>query len=181
MILEIERRGRNGLTRRGRTAGLLLRASTAVWLTLITGVAVAGAQKPRSSAQLPGQPAPTQIWKSKTTGYEYRVRVQGNTFNAEWVNVPPALARHGAYIRTECHRVGEKWIGTSRSYLPCSAEPGPKGRVTNWCRLVTRTEIDSMTPDQITGRGQSLRRFDCRTCKILETAWANFLWVPKAP
>jgi hypothetical protein len=124
-------------------------------------------------------PAPFKTWKSQTTGREYRVKVGNDLLYAEWVNLPPAMAQGGAYIRTECRRVGAKWVGTSRSYLPCTVGEGPKEHIGNWCRLLTRIEIDTIAADRISGRGESLRRFDCKTCKVLETSWADFVWVPK--
>lgn len=124
-------------------------------------------------------PAPARVWRSLTTGKEYRVRVEGQSLYAEWVNIPPALAERGAYIRSECRRVGTKWIGTSRSYLPCTLTEGGKEQIRNWCRLLTRIEIDAATETTITGRAEGLRRFDCKTCKILETVWKDFRWIPK--
>ncbi|HEV2175888.1 MAG TPA: hypothetical protein VGW33_01585 [Terriglobia bacterium] len=128
----------------------------------------------------PGQQFPihSEIWKSQATGNEYRVRVHGDTLSAEWVNIPPDFAQRGAYIRTECRKAGDKWIGTSSSNLPCMVGEGKNQHVGNWCRLVTRTEIDSIAPDRITGRAQTRKNFDCAHCKMLETAWADFVWVP---
>ena len=122
---------------------------------------------------------PAQVWRSLTTGKEYSVRVDGQTLYAEWVNVPPPLVQGGAFIRSECRRVGTRWVGISRSYLPCDTMEGNR-RVQNWCNLVTRIEIDSMTADRITGRAEALRRFDCERCRIIEKVWAKFEWVPKA-
>ena len=119
------------------------------------------------------------FWKSETTGNEYRVRVEGDTFRAEWVNVPPSLASHGSYVRTECKRLGSKWIGTTRSLLPCTEGSGPNAKILNWCPLVTRTEIDSIAPDRITGRAQAIHSSDCQSCKVLETVWKDFVWTPK--
>ncbi len=121
----------------------------------------------------------SSIWKSQTTGKEYRVRVENERFSAEWVNIPHDLVLHGAYIRTECRHSGSKWIGTSRSYLPCALGQGAKERIANWCRLLTRFEVESISRDSIKGRGESLKRFDCEHCKVLETVWGNFTWVPK--
>jgi hypothetical protein len=118
-------------------------------------------------------------WKSQTTGNEYRVRIEADTFRAEWTNVPADVAGHGGYIRTECKRVGSKWIGTTRSLLPCTAGSGPNAKIVNWCPLVTRTEIDSIAPDRITGRAQAVHRSDCESCKLLETVWKDFVWAPK--
>lgn len=104
--------------------------------------------------------------------------IENERFHAEWVNIPLPSAKKGAYIRSECRRVGSKWIGTSHSYLPCESVEENKA-VRNWCRLLTRIEIDTVAADRITGRGEGARKFDCRTCKVLETYWANFVWVPQ--
>jgi len=120
-----------------------------------------------------------RIWKSETTGREYRVRIEKDRFYAEWANLAREAVKGGAYIRSECRRVGSKWVGTSRIYLPCSTNEKGKGQVTNTCHLTTRIEIDSITPTRITGRGENLKRFDCGKCEILETGWAKFEWVPK--
>jgi hypothetical protein len=148
---------------------------TALGTALLATSFAAAAQAP----ELPKTIPEVGIWKSQTTGNEYRVRIQGDTLFAEWTNVPPAWAGHGAYIRTECRRLGLKWIGTSRSRLPCIEGSGPKARIVNWCPLVTRTEIDSLTADRITGRGQAIRHSDCQTCKLLQTAWSDFVWTRK--
>ncbi len=107
------------------------------------------------------------------------MRVNGRTLQAEWVNIPPALVQGRAYIRSECRRVGNRWVGTSRSHLPCDTMEGTR-RVQNWCNLVTGIEIDSLTPDRISGRAEAIRRFDCERCRILEKVWAKFEWVPKS-
>lgn len=120
-----------------------------------------------------------RVWRSLTTGKEYRVRVESQILRAEWVNIPAALRQHGAYIRSECRRAGSKWVGTSRSYLPCTLSEGGKEEIGNWCRLLTRIEIDAVTESTITGRAEGLKRFDCRSCRILETVWKDFQWVPK--
>lgn len=148
---------------------------TALGTALLATSFAAAAQAP----ELPKTIPEVGIWKSQTTGNEYRVRIQGDTLFAEWTNVPPAWAGNGAYIRTECRRLGLKWIGTSRSRLPCIEGSGPKARIVNWCPLVTRTEIDSVTADRITGRGQAIRHSDCQTCKLLQTAWSDFVWTRK--
>jgi hypothetical protein len=123
-------------------------------------------------------PVAARVWRSLTTGKEYRVWVENERLNAEWVNIPPALVQGGAYIRSVCRRVGTRWIGTTRSYLPCETQEGGK-QVSNWCHLLTKIEIDSVAAERIRGRAEGLRRFDCQRCKILETVWKDFEWVPK--
>ena len=48
----------------------------------------AGTKSAKKAAALP------QIWKSATTGKEYRVKIDGDRLTAEWSNLPP-----GCYTR----------------------------------------------------------------------------------
>jgi hypothetical protein len=122
------------------------------------------------------------LWKSQTTGNEYRVSIEGDLLRAEWVNIPAELRRNGAYVRTECRRVGTNWVGTTRSRLrlPCTEVAMANGRhPLAWCSLVTRIELDSMSPDRITGRAQAPTRLDCHACKLLDAEWKSFTWILK--
>ncbi|MGH9469615.1 MAG: hypothetical protein ACRD1N_04640 [Terriglobia bacterium] len=117
------------------------------------------------------------LWLSSTTHNVYRVRVKDGTLSAEWVNIAPAEARLGAYIRTECHREGRRWVGDTSSYLRCETDGANQKPYVHWCHINTRTEIISISQDRITGRAEGLKRFDCRQCKVLEKEWKNFIWV----
>ncbi len=121
---------------------------------------------------------PSNIWKSETTGKEYQVQIRGDRFYADWVNLPPAAARHGAYIRTVCRRSGSKWVGTSSIFMPCTVGKGKAEHIASTCHLTLKIEINSVTKDHITGRGQSLEKFECKACKVIKTGWAHFDWVP---
>jgi hypothetical protein len=142
------------------------------------------AQQVKSPAPIPITP-PEQgypnLWKSETTGKEYRVQVDKAHFSAEWVNIPSEGVKRGAYIRSECRRVGSKWIGTTRINLPCTVGEGAKEHVANTCRMQFRIEINSIQADRIVGRGETLKRFDCKSCRIDETGWGDFVWLPKKP
>lgn len=145
---------------------------------LLTATA-SSAQAPAAGSSAP--PAAGRVWKSQTTGNEYRVSVEGDVLRAECVNLPADLVRRGAYVQTECRRVGDRWIGTTRSRLPlpCTEVKTPQGRhPSGWCSLVTRTEIDSIAPDRITGRAQAPVRLDCEACKLLDAEWRGFVWRP---
>jgi len=120
-----------------------------------------------------------RTWKSQTTGNEYRVWVENEAFHADWLNVPEDMARHRAYLHTLCRYTGSKWAGTSESLLPCTVGDGADQRTVNWCKVETQTEIDSIAADRISGRGQTIKKVDCQSCKVLETGWAAFVWVPK--
>ena len=133
------------------------------------------AQQPNAS----GVQSKSALWRSETTGKEYRVQMDKDRFYAEWVNIPPESVKQGAYIRSECRRVGSKWIGTTRVNVLCPVGEGAKEHVVNTCRLQFRIEINSIRADRIEGRGETLKRFDCKSCKVDETGWGDFVWVPK--
>ncbi len=63
--------------------------------------------------------------------------------------------------------------------MPCTVGEGKSEHVVDTCHLTLKIEIDSITKDRITGRGQSLKKFDCASCKVIEAGWADFVWVPK--
>jgi len=132
----------------------------------------AGTKPAAKAAALP------KIWKSASTGKEYRVKVEGDRFTAEWSNIPPEVAKLGAYTRTECRRSGSRWIGTTRFFLPFPCPP-PNGKL-KMCPLILRFEVDFISPDRITGGGEILREFDCGTCEVRKTGWGPFSWVPKS-
>ncbi len=139
----------------------------------------------RATPATPATPASSEarakgrIWTSQTTGKEYRVWTEKEQFHAEWTNVPPEFAAKGAHIRSTGTRKGQKWLGESQNYLPCSAGEGKQEHIANFCQLTTGFEVDSMSATRITGRGEALKRFDCAKCKVLEKEWKNFVWVPK--
>lgn len=118
------------------------------------------------------------VWRSRTTGKEYFVRMDKSHFYAQWVNLPPASAQRGAYIHSACVLKGSKWAGSSDIYMPCVVGEGKNEKVANTCHLTLGIEIESISKDRITGRGQTLRKFDCSACKVIESGWADFEWVP---
>ena len=118
------------------------------------------------------------VWRSLTTGKEYFVRMDKIHFYAQWVNLPPVSKQHGAYIHTACELKGGKWAGTSDIYMPCVVGEGKNDKVANTCRLNLKIEIESISNSRITGRAQTLKKFNCGACKVIEAGWANFEWVP---
>jgi hypothetical protein len=154
-------------------------------IILVCGILATTSPQPSSESQSARTPAGTksaakatalpQIWKSASTGKEYRVKIDGDRFNAEWSNIPPQAAEQGAYIRSECRRSGTRWIGTSRILLPCGL---PDGK-TKMCPMILRFEVDFISSDHITGGGEILRDFDCGSCEVRKTGWGPFSWAPK--
>ena len=107
------------------------------------------------------------------------MRVEGDSFNAEWVNIPQDSVREGAYIRTACRRQGFQWIGKCHIFLPCAVGHGP---IVNRCHLHMGFVINQMSEDRISGRIEDpdLNQFDCKSCKVPKTVWKDFVWVPKS-
>ncbi len=159
-------------------------AKASVILVLLCVVLVAGSLLFSSENQGAAKPAASaakssalpEVWKSASTGKEYRVKVEGDRFTAEWSNIPAQAAKQGAYIRSECRRTGSRWIGTSRILLGCAL---PDGK-TKMCPMILRFEVDFVSPDRITGGGEILRDFDCASCEVQKTGWGPFTWTPKS-
>ena len=131
--------------------------------------------KPGGAKSAPKAAAFPQVWRSATTGREYRVKIDGDRFTAEWSNLPRLAAEQGAYIRSDCRRSGTRWIGTSRIFLSCGL---PDGK-TKMCPMILRLEVDYISPERITGGGEILRDFDCGACEVRKTGWGPFTWTPK--
>lgn len=130
----------------------------------------------QSGAHAPA--AQVSVWRSLTTGRDYRISINKSTLVAEWINQPAIDAKSKASVRSELHKSGTKWVGITRSHIPCRTTEA-KGVVSNVCDLTTKIEIETMATDKIMGHGDSLKRFDCGKCNILETKFAPFQWVPK--
>jgi hypothetical protein len=151
----------------------------------VLSLCTAAAQKPTT----PAQPAPAtskparsqlpKIWHSETTQNDYRVEVTKDLFRAEWINIPSASAKQGVYIRTECRRAGSKWVGTSTVNRLFGIPGAPAGKDTKMCTLTIRFEVDSISPEKITGYSEALHSFDVNACRVNQTSWKEFTWVPK--
>lgn len=145
----------------------------------------AAAQKPTPPAT-PGDansnPAFSKIpliWHSEATKHDFRVEVTPDLFRAEWINIPPVAAKQGASIHTECRRTGQKWVGSSSVKMLFAIPGAPSGKDTKLCSLTVRFEVDSVSPEKITGHSESLRAFDVNACRVQETTWGEFIWIPK--
>jgi hypothetical protein len=126
-----------------------------------------------SSGQFP------KNWHSESTKHDFRVDVTNDRFHAEWVNIPPAAAKQGAYIRTDCRRAGAKWVGSSSVNMLFAIPGAPTGKDTKMCALTVRFEVDSLSAEKITGHSESIRSFDVNACRAEQTKWAEFTWIPK--
>jgi hypothetical protein len=126
-----------------------------------------------ASAELP------KIWHIDAKHKDFRVQVTNDLFRADWVNIPSDAAKQGAYIHTQCRRVGDKWVGTSSVYQAAAVSKDPAVKTTKMCHLTIRFEVDSITPEKITFHSEAMRNFDPAKCQLLQTAWEEFAWVPK--
>jgi hypothetical protein len=137
----------------------------------------AGQAQPSSKPSAAKAESTKDLWRSITTGKEYRVKIDGDTLTADWANVP-ADAPSGTSIHSVCHKKGDKWVGTSAINMSCTIGKGKDEHIANSCHLTLEFEIDTVTKDKIAGRGQGLEQFDCSKCKVLEAGWGDFTWVP---
>jgi hypothetical protein len=164
-------------------AGINRKLLVAILAALSTIAATAvGAQNapPAASSKSAGMSVP-KLWHSPATNHDFRVAVKDDVFTADWINVPPAAAKRGAFIHTECRRTGDgqKWVGASNIHMLFDIPGAPSGKDTKLCSLTVRFEIDSLTPEKIVGHSESLRAFDVNACQIQQTSWGNINWVPK--
>ena len=138
-----------------------------------------GDAKPAPAAPKPAGGQIPKLWHSETTQHDFRVDVTKDLFRAEWVNVPPAAAKQGAHIRTECRHTGNKWVGSSNVSMLVGIPNAPAGKDVKLCSFNVRFEVDAVSPEKITGHSESLHSFDVNTCRVEQTKWAEFTWVPK--
>lgn len=140
----------------------------------VTNVEAALADSPPKQIE---NPSPNStIWYSKATHRDYRVQIVGGLFRADWVNLPAQAASQGAYVRTQCHREGSKWVGSSDVNLLFKL---PRGNGTKLCSFTVRFEVDLITAERIMGHSEALSSFDVKSCRIRNTTWGEFTWVPK--
>jgi hypothetical protein len=147
-------------------------ASTAPSTAVLSTPSATAAPKP-VAGQIP------KLWQSESSKHEFRVDLTNDLFRAEWVNIPPTAARQGAYIRTECRRTGSKWVGTSKVNMLFAVPDAPAGKDTKLCSITVRFEVESISAEKITGHSESLHSFDINTCRVQQTTWGPFTWVPK--
>lgn len=164
---------------RWKTAISALAALLVIFPAAVPVEMPAAQAKPVSAAPATGNKPLAKIWHSEATQHDFRVEVSNDLFRAEWVNIPPAAAKQGVYIRTECRRSGSKWVGRSSLNMVFGVPGAPQGKDTKVCSLTVRFEVDSVSPQKITGHSESLRNFDVKTCQVEKTSWGNFTWVPK--
>ncbi len=133
---------------------------------------------PVSATKSVTMPLP-KVWHSAATNHDFRVNVGKDVFTADWVNVPPPAAKRGALIHTECRRTGSKWVGSSNIHMLFAPPGATSDKDSKLCALTVRFEIDSIAPDKISGHSEALHAFDVNSCKIQQTSWGSFSWVPK--
>jgi hypothetical protein len=120
-----------------------------------------------------------KIWHSEATKHDFRVEVTSDSFHAEWINVPPAAAKRGAFIRTNCRKAGSKWVGSSSINMLFAVPGAPAGKDSKLCSLSVRFEVDSVSVEKITGHSETIHAFDVNACRAQQTTWGEFTWVPK--
>ncbi|MFB3922289.1 MAG: hypothetical protein ACE145_11245 [Terriglobia bacterium] len=159
-------------------ATILILAACTVLACCVSAAAQAKPRQKRS--EFPAPPATARAWHSQTTGKEYNVWIANRRLYAVWTNVPADLAKGGAYIRTECRRVGTRWVGSSQTYLPFPCGKDKDGKqIGRWCHLLTKIEFKRVESDRIAGSAEGYLKFDCEKCAIAESVMKDFEWTPK--
>ncbi len=130
-----------------------------------------------------------KVWTSVTSGQDFKLRIDGDFIYTEWVNLPPQLQTTAAFSRSDLKKVGDKWVGKSRSNMPYEYKSKyfdfwKNGQTVgtlnvNWCRLEFDFEIDTPTDSRIEGRWMGFTSFDAKKCKPGKMEWKTFTWIPK--
>jgi hypothetical protein len=160
-------------------ACLTLTALLAGFGIIAPAAATAAQAKSAHTAPAAGDYPLPKVWHSESSKHDFRVEITNDLFRAEWINLPPEAAKQGAYIHTECRRAGSKWVGRSAISMLFAVPGAPPGKDVKLCSLTVRFEIDSVSAQKITGHSEALRNFDVKTCRVEQTAWGQFTWVPK--
>jgi hypothetical protein len=164
-----------------------MKCKRALVVMILAMVSVAGAAAQQAGPGAKPTPAPVPLdlaklpalWHSDASHKDFRVVVKGDLFRADWVNIPAAAAKQGAYMRIECRRTGAKWMGSSIVYQGVAVPGAPAGAEVKMCRLTVRFVVESITPEKITFHSEVMREFDPAACRIQKTEWKEFTWVPK--
>ena len=129
------------------------------------------------------------VWTSLTSGRDYKLRRDEDHIYIEWVNLPPELQATAAFIRSEMKKVGDRWVGTSRSSLPYGYQSsymdfwktGQQMGTENvkWCTSEQQFEILKIEETRIEGRAMHAKSFDVKKCKPGNLEWQPFTWIPK--
>ena len=118
------------------------------------------------------------IWTSTTDGRDYKVRMDGDSMHAEWVNLPPALKRSSAFLRSDLKKNGDKWIGQTTAYMPFDYQHDATKTI--WCRVQADIEIDKVSASKIEGQSQLPTSFNAKKCQLENPEWKPFAWIPKS-
>jgi hypothetical protein len=118
------------------------------------------------------------IWTSTTDGRDYQVRIDGDSIHAEWVNLPQALKRSSAFMRSELKKSGGKWIGQTTAYMPFDYQHDATKTI--WCRVQAGIEINKVSASRIEGQSQLPTSFSAKKCQLENPEWKPFAWIPKS-
>jgi hypothetical protein len=125
--------------------------------------------------------ASVDVWTSMTTGRDYKVRQDGEYLYTEWVNLPSQLQGTAAFVRSRLKKDSDgRWRGTTHAFLPCQLKDQRTGQArTNWCRINSNAEVDSLSDRRIEGITEASDNFDCRKCLPKDVKRLPFTWIPK--
>jgi Trypsin-like peptidase domain len=119
-----------------------------------------------------------RVWTSLVSGRDFKVRIDGDYIYTEWVNLPPVLQSTAAFLRSESKKEGDKWVGKVRSLMPYEIKTWAAQTV-KWCSLESEFEIDKISESRIEGRSLNMPSIDVKKCKVTNSEWQSFTWIPK--
>ena len=114
------------------------------------------------------------VWTSLRSGFDQKLRVDGEYLYVENLSFSPQLRERGAFARSELKKSDDRWVGKSRQRFPCQHMNQVK-----WCSIETDIEITSITATRIEGRSYLWRTFDCGRCEPEDRYWMDFSWIPR--
>jgi hypothetical protein len=117
------------------------------------------------------------VWTSTADGRDYKVRVDGDYIYVEWVNLPRALQKSSAFLRSELKKSGDKWTGQTTAYMPFDYQHDATKTI--WCRVQAAIEIDKVSASRIEGRSRLPTSFNQKKCLPENLEWKPFTWIPK--
>jgi hypothetical protein len=121
-------------------------------------------------------------WKSLDTGTTKIVKQSGDYLYAENV-LPPELKNAGGKVIASFEKQGTRWVGKSRSSLPCMLHQGTAFQRVKWCSHEFDMELTVVSPTRIEGVGMVPRRdtkFKCSRCEYAgDLERREFVWIPE--
>jgi hypothetical protein len=111
-----------------------------------------------------------RVWTSMTSANDFKVRIDGDYIYIQRINLPPDLQSHGAFMRAELKKTGDKWVGKYVFNYPPWGSCNP---------MQADYEIDMLSENRIEGKSLVLKSINPKKCWPETTEMKPFTWIPK--